>query len=113
MIPDVQDLTLYADDDYAHEFTWEHDGQAQPLTGLAGVCQIKRKPDSAVPLVTQPVLVVDSQGGVFRVTLTKEQTAALPIGRNTCVYDIQFDGPSGRSTPVRGKVSIKKDVTRL
>lgn len=110
--PHIEDLPVYAGDVFSHTFTWLYEGEPQSLVGLSSLAQVRVKPDSDSVLATMTVTKDDEAGGVFTISMTKEQTRALPIGRFSCHYDVQFTNSGEPTTPVMGRFSVKQDVSR-
>lgn len=82
------------------------------LTGCTIRCQIrKRGNDTGTPVVTPTVTIVDAVNGVYRITLTDEQTATIACGERirdqASIYtaDILCEFPSGDVMEL-GNVSI-------
>lgn len=108
-----QDFVIVQGDSFIHEFTWVHDGGPQSLADMVGTAQIRVRHNSAASLASFDVTPVDEPGGVFTIGLSTSQTRALPVGHESCVYDVQFTGSEfGTITVVDGAITVKRDVTR-
>jgi hypothetical protein len=110
--PHVEDLWVYAGDVFVHEFTWLYEGEPQPLTGLIGSAQVRATRESGTTLATMTVDIIDADAGIFTITMSAAQTRALPVGRFSCFYDVQFTDAGAPTTPVMGRFSVRQDVTR-
>lgn len=109
----AQDFYVVQGDSFLHEFTWTQGGVPVSLTGLTGAAQIRVRHSSANPIVSFTVATVNAGGGVFTVGLSPNQTRALPVGHESCVYDVQFTGGAfGTITVVAGAINVSRDVTR-
>jgi hypothetical protein len=112
-VSDTEDFLITQGDSFIHEFTWVHEGAPQDLTGLTGTAQIRVRHNSSTTLASFTVTPVDAEAGIFTVGLSDSQTRALPVGHESCVYDVQFTGGSfGTITPVTGAITVQRDVTR-
>lgn len=111
--PIVQNIGLYQGDDRYFWVTWQDAGhpKANPLDWeLSGSVALSR--------VTPPVgaLVVDwvdLDNAVVRVHFPHTLTASLPVGVQTCVYDVQAvnSNTSEVVTIVTGDCDVQGDVT--
>lgn len=80
------------------------------LTGASVAAKIKRRAGDATALISFTAVVVDAENGVFRLSLTAAQTAALAF--DVGVYDVLITFPSGNVEKfIEGNVVLGKTVT--
>lgn len=80
------------------------------LTGATVAAKIKRKASDAAALATFSTAVVDAEEGIFRISLSAAQTAALNF--DVGVYDVLITFPSGVVEKfIEGNVVLGKTVT--
>lgn len=124
MQPSPQDITIYQGDNYdfffrLRERVWDAGlgdyvaGAYIDLTGWTGRSQIRANATAAAPLAEFAVTLSDqtaTPGGVL-LTLTPEQTAALPPG--TAVWDVELTNNVAEvHTYIAGRVNVSAQVTR-
>lgn len=87
------------------------EGVLVDLTGWTAYAEVRKTEGGPVIVDLEPV-ITDAGGGVVTLGLSKEDTAALPVGGY--LWDILLQRPTGeRLGPyVAGKVSIKKPITQ-
>lgn len=112
-LPVNRDVVIYRGDPYEHEVTWKVLGVPLDLTefgDLAVVAQYRPDPDSpdadAVPFAADISAGVD---GIFRLSLTAEQTAELPEEGG---YDAQVTYHGETTTWLWGRAHCTRDFTR-
>ena len=81
-----------------------------PLTGYAGRGQVRDQIGGTL-LLTFTVIVTDPANGVFQITATATDTAAVALSYETGVYDIEFDNGTTVITPLEGPVKFLGEVT--
>lgn len=107
MQPASRDLEVYAGDKYDHEITFQ-DADSAPLA-LSGTwrAQIRAKKTDADPLVSFTIDTTNAATGVLLLSLTKEQTVALP---SICVWDLE--NVTEEMTYLAGKIRVLAQVSR-
>lgn len=91
-------------------------GDPLDLTGISFECDVRTTADAADETYSLPVVAVgDPTAGIIGFNLPVDPTTKLnpilPTG--TYVYDIvTIDGSGGRDTIIRGKIKVKRGVTR-
>lgn len=112
-LPAERDISLYRGDVYAHEFTFvDGDGDAVDLS-IYEIAAHWRTREDATAYVEFAIDASQANVGIVVLSLTPVQTAALGLKG---VYDLQTTDLN-QATPepttwVKGKVTLKKDVTR-
>jgi len=124
MTPAQYDIQLYRGDYFElmlrlRDGEWDEDGDEfvpgppKDLTDWTVKAQIRATNDTAAVLAAFDATILDqeAQAGAVQLVLSSEDSAALP--GTSAVWDCQLTDPDDRVfTYVRGKVSLKKDVTR-
>lgn len=89
------------------------------LTGYTARGQIRETAQSATIVVSFTCVVSDPTNGVITVSLTDEQTSAIPAtgakysNYQTYYYDIEIESAGGIVTRLlNGKVSVSPEVTK-
>jgi hypothetical protein len=115
------DLTIDQGADFSLPLTLRHtDNTAYDLTGYTGRGQIRKYHRSTTTIVSFTVDIdVVPTTGKLTVSLTANQTAAIPAGeevtdtRSKYVYDVEIvDGSGVVKRIIEGSVFISPDVTR-
>lgn len=104
----VQDLLIYQGDSYAEEVDFPFD-----ITGLTFKSQIRTYPNAPSLYATFNIEVISTSETLskLRLSLTKEQTAYLPV---RAFWDLQAtadDDPTYEATYLRGQVFVQQQVT--
>ena len=111
-VPEKFPLTHYRGDSLGQAFTlWEDEGHTKPvvLNGAAVTAQLRVNATDPDPVDAWAVVTTGNQ---IAITLSPDQTAALPV---STVWDIQVDWQADGttvSTPVQGTLKLTQDVTR-
>lgn len=103
--------------------TWSQTITLSPvvdLTGLAGRCQIRQYPSPLYPVIASPAiaLAVDPTTGVFTMSLTAAETAAMPVAgtshtdKTTYYYDVEMYNGSSVLRVLQGSIQVSPEVTR-
>lgn len=109
-MPATRDLTMYQGDTYEHELTVTDDADppvALDLSTGTWRAQVRKHAQATSVLASFAVDDTDAANGVLFLTLTPEQTAALP---SNCTWDLE-DTVAG-VTYLRGAVTVEREVTR-
>lgn len=101
------DIVLTQGDSYSIVLDFPMD-----LTGYTPLAQIRLYPESSTYAAQFTTEYADAALGKLRLSLTKEQTAVLPI---RAYYDVQLtsvNDPTNVKTYISGVVFTKRDITR-
>jgi hypothetical protein len=115
LLPAELDLTIYAGDDLAMQFTFV-DAASAPID-MSGTWSASIKPINALetdpPLQTFTVDASNAATGVIVISLTGAETGGLPAPSDASLaWDIQRTDPNGVvRTTHRGTISVVDDVT--
>ncbi len=117
----IFDLQINQGEDYLQYFQWLQMDGVTPvdITNFLGSCQIRSSAQSTGILVTPLFTIVDSVHGVFSLSLTNAQAAAIPtsggdfLDVSRYVYDVVLYSPAGTAFRVlNGRAIISPEVTR-
>jgi hypothetical protein len=111
--PITQNLGLYQGDDRDFWVTWQVAGEPIANPGdwdLSGAVAVDRQ---TAPIGSLEVVWEDMDNAVLRVRFPHTLTAVLPLGTNSCVYDVQATSNSTNDvlTIVTGDCDVQGDVT--
>ena len=103
-------INIFKDVDYETSITLkDSNGTAINITNWTFNSQIKRDPDTDVE-ATFTVTKTNASGGVLKLSLTKTQTASLPVGN--LVYDlVAKDSANVTKILLEGSVSVEPAVS--
>lgn len=114
MIPGQYSLTVYQGDSYYGPLITLPDlssfGGPSDLTTATVTAQIRQKVTSAETLAEFTVDVVDDEASQLRLKLDPADTAAITAKEG--VWDLQVEEGEWIGTPLAGKVTFVKEVTR-
>ena len=111
-VPEKYPLTEMRGDSVGHQIRlWEDDAHTIPvvLNGAVVTAQLRVKDTDPDPV---DAWAVTTAGNAITITLSPDQTAALPA---STVWDIQVDWHADGTTvttPHRGTLKLTQDVTR-
>ena len=107
-LPVTADLTAYRGDDFSHQFHVVSNGVDEDISCWTITAKIRRSADEA-EIDELTVAIDDGPGGLFTISFTEAETAAL-AGRY--VYDVESDdGSCLIRTLASGRLTVTKDVT--
>lgn len=114
------DISINQGEAYRQRITWLQGDGVTPvnLVGFVGRCQIRASARSGI-LASPTVTIVDEINGIIEISLTKTQTANLPVtgasykDTEIYVYDLEMESPLGDVYRVlNGFVYVSPEVTR-
>ena len=119
MIPNF-DIEIKQGDTWQTEnITWLRGSTPVDLTNLTGKCQIRTVPGAAGVIATATVTTITAIDGIFQLSLTATQTAAIPAGGSSgfvatdYYYDVQFSGAGNYvETILQGKIIVYPEVSK-
>ena len=112
-IPLVEDLDVYAGDTGTWSGTWFVTvGQVHPGTGWEITGSVRRGRSSEVTLADLVCEWLVEADGTFTFVLDAGDSATLPVGVSSCVYDVQATKDTDVRTLATGAMNVTKDVTR-
>lgn len=114
-VPTCLDFKVYAGDSFAVRFRFVYQGTTDPfpVPGL-WLSNVRRSPRDVLALTSFAIDDSDEDpGGIIGISLTGEQTAALPQDV-ALVWDLQYlpEGGSQPHTWFRGDLISTRDVSR-
>lgn len=114
-------LTFHQGDDVFYDFVVVGADEVTPIDLIGATITSSIKQNYNKPVIENfTVTETDLSNGQFQLSLTSEQTAALPFsGTVSCkkdkvsfVYDVQMIQQNGQTiTLMRGKIVVTRDVT--
>jgi hypothetical protein len=114
-IPESMDVYAYAGDPVTVQLTVSDEGEPLALTGTVEA-QIRKRRADPDPPVAEFNVAVDVAAGVVLLGLTAATTTALGAANGGFLgeWDCQWFPPAAEPlTLIQGRISCKKDVTRL
>lgn len=89
----------------------DRNGVAINLTGSSVVAQVREKKTSIDVLFSFTCAIIDAINGKIKISLTKDQTAALSF--KTAVYDLEITYSDNSTKRIlEGSVVLSKEVTK-
>ena len=117
-MPGKYNITIKQGDTYQSKtIQWKRGDVPVDLTNLTGKCQVRTAPNSGI-IATVNVNVADAVSGLFDLSLTAEQTAAIPTDGKTpdvataYVYDLEFAGVGYVETILQGEFNVTPGVSK-
>ena len=120
MIAGVLDIYIEQGTTWSIDLTIQQsNGQPMDLTGYTGRCQIRSSAISQTILASPAVTVTDAKNGKLTISLTADETAAIPVNGysyssvSQYVYDLELvDGMGRVMRLLNGYARISPEVTR-
>lgn len=111
LTPATLDLTVVQGDSFAESFTFARSGSALNLSTYSALAQVRaeRSSDAAL-LATFTVGTGSAATGVWALSLTAEQTAAMDPGRYA--WELQWTVGSSVRTVLAGSFTVEPQVAK-
>lgn len=114
MIPGPYPLEIYQGDTFYGPLITLPDlasfGGPSDLTAATIAAQIREKETDLDTLASFTIDVIDEEDRILRITLDPEDTAGITVKK--AVWDLQITQEEWVGTPLRGRVTFMKEVTR-